>query len=318
MTMTRRHALALLAVLALSGPAFAEETPQSVRIGWLKGTNDITLAKARGTLEKSLGEHGIKVEWAGPFPASAPAVEALNAGAIDITVGSSTSFVTSLAGNAPAVVFAYQRMGPDAEAIIVKKNADIHGIKDLIGRSVAVNRGGTGEYLLVRALEKNGIDPAAVKRVYLGPSDAGPAFATDHVDAWAIWDPFLTIALNTFDARVLANGPAIGSENAIVMIAHSGFAQKYRSTLKLVYQALAADNAWSVANPEAAGTIWATELKTPESYAKSLGVNNAVPTIPAGPAQAQQIDHIADWYVSNGIIPKKPDITDGVVDILKP
>ncbi len=315
--MIRRRALAFVAAFTLTSTGRAQEAPKSVRIGWLKGTNDITLAKARGTLERLLGEHGTAVEWAGPFPASAPAVEALNAAAIDITVGSSTSFITTLAGSVPAVVFAYQRMGPDAEAIIVKKNSGINSIKDLVGRSVAVNRGGTGEYLLVRALEKNGVDKASVKRAYLGPADASPAFAAGNVDAWAIWDPFLTTALNTSDARVLVNGSAIGSENAIVMIAHKSFAEKHRPTLKLIYSALTTDNAWSVANQQAAGLIWARELKMPETLASALSTNNAVPTIAAGDQQAQQIDHIADWYVSNGIIPRKPNVLGSVVDLSK-
>ena len=316
--MFRREALILLAAAAVAGRADAADAPKTVRIGWLRGTNDITLSKARGTLERVLGEHGIGLEWAGPFPASAPAVEALNAGAIDITVGSSTSFVTTLAAGVPAVVFAYQRMGPDAEAIIVKKGSGIRAIRDLAGRSVAVNRGGTGEYLLVRALETNGVDPAGVKRVYLGPADAGSAFVSGAVDGWAIWDPFLTIALDSYDARVLANGPAIGSENAIVMIARTAFAQSERPTLRLIYEALEADNAWSVANQQAAGVIWADALKTPPAFAAAFGTHNAVPTIAAGQAQARQIAHIADWYVSNGIIATKPDVSGAVVDLSRP
>ena len=66
-----------------------------VRIGWLRGTNDITLGKARGTLQQALAAQGADVEWDGPFSASAPAVEALNAGAIDITAVRSTASRTS-------------------------------------------------------------------------------------------------------------------------------------------------------------------------------------------------------------------------------
>ena len=112
--------------------------------GGCGGTNDITLSKARGTLERALAAQGADVEWDGPFSASAPAVEALNAGAIDITVGSSTSSVASLAAKAPIVVFAYQRMGPDGEAILVKQDSPIHSVAELAGHSVAVNRGGRG------------------------------------------------------------------------------------------------------------------------------------------------------------------------------
>lgn len=304
--------IAFAAVFAVAAGAVRAET---VRIGWLRGTNDVTLGKARGTIEQALAARGVTVSWAGPFPASAPAAEALNGGAIDVTIGSSTSAITSLAAGAPMVIFAYQRMGPQAESILVKAESPIRSVKELVGKSVAVNRGGTGEYLLVKALETAGVDPASVKRVYLGPADAGPSFAQGHVDAWATWDPFLTIAVNAYGARVLADGPTIGSENAIVLMAHRDFAREKRALLKAVFDAVAADNAWSVANREAAGAIWAQELKVPAGYGPALGTNNAVPTIAVGAPQVAEIGRVADWYVASGIVPKRPDVAGAVIDL---
>ena len=311
----KRYTWCVVALLLLALPARAEDI---VRIGWLRATDDLALSKARATLEVALGRLGARVEWAGPFAAAAPAVEAMNADAIDITVGSSTSSVASLAAKAPIVIFAYQRMSPAAEAILVKAGSPIHGIADLAGHSVAVNRGGTGEYLLLRALETHGVDPAQVRRVYLGPADAGSAFASGAVDVMAAWDPFLTIALTTYDARVLADGAQIGSENAVVTIARRGFATAHPELLRAVYDTLLADNAWSLANKEAAGLVWARELRVPDALAAALGEHNAVPTGPAGPAQTEQIDHIADWYVRAGIIPSKPLMAGSTTDLGPP
>ncbi len=299
-------------LLAAGRPVRADDL---VRIGWLRGTNDVTLSKARGTLDKALADHGARVEWDGPFPAAAPAVEALNAGAIDITVGSSTSSVASLAAKAPVVIFTYQHMGADAETLLVKDGSPIRTIADLPGHSVAVTRGGTGEYLLVRALEKNGIDPASVRRVFLGPADAAPAFASGAVDAWVIWDPFLTVALDSYGARVVANGPAMGSENAIVTVASRDFTAHHRALLQVIYDTLLADNAWAVANPDAAGAIWARELKLPPAMAASFGARDAVPTVGVGPAQQRQIEAVAKWYVSAGIIPALPDMAGSTIDL---
>jgi len=190
-------------------PPATRADDQVVRIGWLRGPNDITLAKSRGTLEKALAEKGIKVEWAGPFPAAAPAFEALNAGSIDITAGSSTSAIAALAAKVPLVIFAYQKMAAGSEGIVAKQASGITSIKDLAGKKVAVNRGGTGEYLLMRGLETNDIDPKSVQRVYLSPSDSGPSFLQGSVDAWATWDPFLTIAEKAYEGKVVANGAAI-------------------------------------------------------------------------------------------------------------
>ncbi|MCX6023689.1 MAG: hypothetical protein NTZ05_18540 [Chloroflexi bacterium] len=42
-------------------------TPQPVRIAYQRGGLPV-IAKARGELEKSLSQQGIKLEWVGPFP----------------------------------------------------------------------------------------------------------------------------------------------------------------------------------------------------------------------------------------------------------
>lgn len=314
--MKRLQILAALTGVAMtlaSTTAFAAD--QVVRIGWLRGPNDITLAKSRGTLEKALAEKGIKVEWAGPFPAAAPAFEALNAGSIDITAGSSTSAIAALAANIPLTIFGYQKMSPGSEGIVAKKDAGITSIKDLAGKKVAVNRGGTGEYLLMQGLEKNGVDPKSVERVYLSPSDSGPSFVQGHVDAWATWDPFVAIAEKSYGGQVIADGAAIGSDNAVVLVSSRAFADKNTDELQAIFDVLKKDNAWAVANKTDAGTIWAKEMNIPAELGKVIGENNAVPTTAVTAADVEQIGKIADWYTKSGIIPQKPDIKAAVVEL---
>ena len=311
-----RRLLPLICLTAalLASPVLAR-AQTVVRIGWLRAPNDITLAKAHGSLEKALAAHGAKVEWAGPFAAAAPAMEAMNAGAIDITAGSSTSSITALAAGVPMLVFAYQKMAPAAEAILVPQASTVHSLQELVGHTVAVNRGGTGEYLLMRALSQNGVDPAKVQRIYLSPSDSGPSFVQGHVDAWATWDPFVAIGTQTYGGRVLADGAAIHSENAVVLITSQAFASKQRELLQVIFDVVKQENAWSLAHKSEAGAIWAKEMNIPASFAEVLGANNAVPTRAVTPADVQQIADIADWYVAEKIVPKKPDVAAGVVTL---
>ncbi|MBB3612762.1 aliphatic sulfonate ABC transporter substrate-binding protein [Rhizobium sp. BK602] len=306
--------MALTAVLTMLAPA-AQAADQVVRIGWLRGPNDITLAKSRGTLEKTLAEKGIKVEWAGPFPAAAPAFEALNAGSIDITAGSSTSAIAALAAKIPLVVFAYQKMAPGSEGIVVGKDSSINSIKDLAGKKVAVNRGGTGEYLLMRGLETNGVDAKSVERVYLSPSDSGPSFKQGHVDAWATWDPFLTIAEKAYDGKIIADGGAIRSDNAVVLVASKAFSKTKADQLQLIFDLIKSENAWAVANKAEAGAIWAKEMNVPADLAEKIGQNNAVPTKAVSEADVAQIGKIAEWYAKSGIIPALPDVASGVISL---
>ena len=291
--------------------------PVTLRIAYLKGTSDLTLAKAKGTLERELAPLGVKVLWAGPFPAAAPAFEALNAGSVDITSGSSTSFVTAVAGGVPLAVFGYQRLPKNGEGIVVKQNSDIRSVKDLVGKRVAVNRGGTGEYLLVQALTKAGVAPEKVVRSYLLPGESGPAFVQNHVDAWATWDPFLSIAIETYNGRVLADGAEIGSENAVAYFVRQDFLQQHRPIVKAVLDALKQENNWTRTHALEAGKVWAQELGLPPALAQRLGENNISPLSSVSKADVEQIAHIATWYYHTHITPVLADVKAHSVDLDK-
>lgn len=302
-------------VLSFAAEGRAEEPAVTLRIGYLKGTNDLTLAKAHGSLEKALEPRGVTVSWAGPFAASAPAVEAMNGGAIDLTVGSSTSFITSRAGGVKLVMFAYQPQSAGDEGIVVRADSPLRGVADLQGRTVAVNRGGTGEYLLVRALNKAKVPVDRVTRAYLAPPDSSSALLGGHVDAWATWDPFLSVVLHNGSARLLTDGAQIGSENAVAYFVSQSFLQAHRTVVAAVFDVLRAENVWAQAHKQEAGEIWVRELGLPAGVAARLGEYDTNTLGAVGPNEAEHIGHIADWYVENHIIPARPDIASFVADI---
>ncbi len=291
----------------------ASAANQVVRVGWLRAPNDLTLCKTLGTLEKTLAPHGVSVEWSGPFAAAAPAIEALNAGSIDITAGISTACITAFAAGIAMQIYAYQKMSPKAEGILVKRDSLLKSIGDLVGHSVAVNRGGTGEYLLMRALATNGIEASSVRRVYLSPSDSAPSFLQGDVDAWATWDPFVSIAQANYGARLLADGVMIGSENAVTLITSRAFAERNRQLLQVVFDAAIAANSWSQAHKVEAGEIWATEMNLPLTLAASLAANNAVPTTAVSASDIEQITHITEWFEASGLIQHKPEIGRNII-----
>jgi sulfonate transport system substrate-binding protein len=318
-SMLVRYLLSAMTAAIIAIPAVAQDKladpPIALRIGYLKGTTDLTLAKAHGSLEKALEPRGVHVTWAGPFPASAPAVEALNAGAVDLTGGSSTSYIASRAGGVRLVMFAYQPQSAGNEGIVVRADSQLHSLADLKGHTVAVNRGGTGEYLLVRALEKAGVPVETVNRAYLPPADSSVALSSGHVDAWATWDPFLSVSIENNGVRLLANGTEAGSENAIAFFVNEDFLKVHRNVIAAVFEVLKAENAWGREHKLEAGRIWTRELGLPENVALRLGENNTNPIGPVNIEAEKHIEHIADWYVENKIIPKRPNIAHFVTDI---
>jgi sulfonate transport system substrate-binding protein len=145
-------AASVLPTLALS------RTTDTVRLGWGKGS--ITyLAKERGEFEKRLKDQGIRVEWVGPFPNHAPSLQAVVGGSADFGFwGSTTPALAAIIAGSPLVFTQFLVYAPRSTAIIVKKDSGIEGVKDLVGKRVAVNRSGLGEFLVVAALEQNGIN----------------------------------------------------------------------------------------------------------------------------------------------------------------
>ena len=94
----------------------------------------------------------------------------------------------------PLVFTQFCVVDPRSTAIIAKDGSGIDRVEDLVGKTVAVNRSGLGEFLLVAALEKHKVPRDAVKIVYLNPPDAAPAFSQGKIDAWSMWSPGVDIA----------------------------------------------------------------------------------------------------------------------------
>lgn len=249
--------LRVIAALILLGvgagtPAIAAAPLSSLRIGYLRGPEPLSISRLRGTLEHRLASRNVKVTWVGPFNAYAPAAEALNADAIDITIGSSSAAISSIVGAAPISLFAYQWDFGDSSGIVVKNNSPIKSVADLAGRTVAVNRGGTGDYQLTKALEKAGLATDSVKRAYLTPVDSSAAFLNGHVDAWSAWSIFFPTAILEQDARVIATAKDFGSQNAVVYVVRTPFAAAHPDILKDVVAELQESAQWAQTHREEA------------------------------------------------------------------
>ena len=109
-------AAALGAVLATS--AYAAD-PITLRIGDQKGGNRSLLEIAG--LAKDLP---YKIEWS-EFPAAAPILEALNAGALDVGYTGDLSFLTVYAAGAPIRAIGGTRSNARTQAILVRKDSPI-------------------------------------------------------------------------------------------------------------------------------------------------------------------------------------------------
>lgn len=255
MTLSRRSTLALgFAGLALPLRApVAHAAVTAIRIGYQKfGT--LILLKQKRFLEEALAPQGIAVQWA-QFPAGPPMLQAMAAGALEFGQTGDLPPIFAQASAPGMLVYAgHEPQVGSSEAIIVPSGSPIHAIGDLRGRKVAVTRGSDAHWLLVAALLKNGLSLRDVDVTYLLPSAARPAFETGVVDAWSIWDPYLSAAGS--DVRVLATGADIGGGVQFFMTRRE-FAQLQPDLLKTIRDAVARCDAWAQANKPAVVRILA-------------------------------------------------------------
>lgn len=305
----------LIAALACAFilPAQARET---VRIGYQKSSTLITLLKAQGTLEKTLGADGIDVTWH-EFPSGLPLLEALNIGNVDISADvADTVPIFAQAAQAKLTYFAEESPSPSAQAIVVRKDSPIQQLSDLKGKKVAVTKAAGTHYLLIAALNKAGLKFSDIQPAYLSPADGRAAFENDKVDAWVTWEPFLTSVQRQLPTRTLADGAGLASYKRYYLTS-TPYAKAHPEVLKRVFEQLQKAGKWIKNNPRDAaqvlGPLWGNlDVETVETA-------NAHRSYQVQAVKADQLGEqqkIADAFFAAGLLPKAVDAKD--VEIWKP
>ncbi|MGJ8524799.1 putative aliphatic sulfonates-binding protein [Halomonadaceae bacterium LMG 33818] len=238
---TRYWALGALLVGSTLSQAYADSLHQ-LNVGYQKA-NIFSLLKARGTLDKALEKEGIHVNWI-QFPAGPQMLEGLNVGSIDLAATGDAPPAFAQAAQANLVYLGHSPANPQTEAIIVPANSPIKTVADLKGKRVALNKGSDVNYLLVKALQKNGLSYNDIQPEYLTPDDALAAFRSGDIDAWAIWDPYLAFAQSQEHAREITTAQGLVPHYTFYLATRQ-FADKYPKVAEEVIQQLEATSKWS-------------------------------------------------------------------------
>ena len=208
---TRRQTLGLFGAAAataiLPQVRSAKAAATTLRIGWQK-FGVLPLAKASGALEKRLEAKGVSVEW-NEFTSGPPLLEAVGAGALDFGVsGDVPPLFAQAAGGDLLYVGAYR--GPAAfHGLLVQKDSPIQKLEDIKGKKVAYKRGSSAHNFALKVLAKAGLSLSDITEVDLPPADAGAAFKSGSIDAWAIWDPFFAVTEADPQTRVLTTSEGL-------------------------------------------------------------------------------------------------------------
>jgi sulfonate transport system substrate-binding protein len=290
-----------------------------VRITWgLSGLN--TIAKERGEFAKLLAKDGIKVEWLGPFPNHAPTLQAVTGGSADFSFGGSTTpALAAIIAGSPLVFTQFVVYEPRTTAIIAKDDSGIRTIEDLVGKSVAVNRSGLGEFLLVAALEKHKVDRSKVKFVYLNPPDSAPALASGQVDAWSMWSPGVDIARLDYKAHdIFLEGRDLEFQiDFTSYLTTRKFATENPALVQAVNDAFRAEGKWISENSKDAEYIAQRAGKySDEVRDQFIAMNRQYRYFSVEDKQfIAELQRAADWLVQRKILPEPVNVSEHLAQL---
>jgi sulfonate transport system substrate-binding protein len=287
--------------------ASAQTQDKVVRIGFQK-YGKLVLLKSKGTLEPKLKALGYSVTWT-EFPSGPPLLEAINVGAIDFGNTGESPPIFAQAAGAPIRYVAFEPPAPKGEAILVPKDSALAGVADLKGKKVALNKGSNVHYLLVKALEKAGVNYSDISPVFLAPADARAAFERGAVDAWAIWDPYLAAAEASLNARVLADGTDT-VPNTQFYFASRKFLEADPKIVDALLDGLREVDAWAKSDIHAVAEQLSPSVGLPVPVLEQALKRQAYGIKPIDEQVLVEQQKLADTFHELGLIPKPIHVSD--------
>ncbi|WP_424813413.1 ABC transporter substrate-binding protein [Roseococcus sp. YIM B11640] len=303
MPIITRRLLGAGAATLLAAPALAQSTPV-LRIGNQKGG-------LRSLLEASGVARDLpyRIEWS-EFPAAAPLLEALNAGALDLGYQGDLAFLTVFASGAPLRGIGVARPSPAGQGILVR-NPAIRSVADLRGKRIAGNRGGWGQYLIRAALKREGIAPEDVTINFLPPTDALLAFRSGAVDAWAIWEPYISVEVQQFEARTLVDGQGL-TPSIMFVSAHEQAIRDKRPVLADFLRRFAQGWDWARGHIPEYARYNSALTRIPEPALRRAYEIEATRAAPLDAAVLREFQAAADNAVEYGLLQRRLDVTRSV------
>jgi sulfonate transport system substrate-binding protein len=275
-----------------------------LRIGDSKG-----LYKALLTAAGELKDLSYTVEWA-EFPATAPALEALAAGAIDLRGSAAAPLIFAVAAGAPIKAVAGLRLDGRREsvAILVPSNSSIRTVEDLRGKRVGTNKGSVGHHLVLAALQRAKIPFGQVTIQYLLPSDAKAALGGGSVDAWSTWDPYVSIAEVQDHLRPIVDGTDLPMSDGTLVASSAAISAK-RGLLSdfIARQARAQD--WARAHPEAYAKLYTDQTGLSIEVTRSVVKHMNYRYVPIDDSIIRDHQEVADLYLKAAVIRQRVEVS---------
>ncbi|MBU5467142.1 aliphatic sulfonate ABC transporter substrate-binding protein [Virgibacillus sp. MSJ-26] len=304
-------ALLMLIVIGCSSQeissAMQDKEDNVIRIGYQKN-GPLVIVKSLGSLDEKLESRGYDVEWK-EFQEGPALVEALNAGSIDIGRTGNSPVIFAQAAEASFVILAAGKSKFHGSGILVRENSNIKQIKDLKGKEIGFAKGSSSHFLLVKALEQDGLNYEDIIPAFLTPGDARVAFEQGNIDAIVVWDPFTASTEINSDGKMLVNGEGLSTDRDF-FIATESFAVAHADIADMIINEVTESSEWANNNHDDLILMLAPILNIDEESIqmaverRTYGVDDITEEI------IEEQQEIADTFYELNIIPKEINVRD--------
>jgi len=255
---------------------------------------------------------GVQVAWK-EFPAGPQMLEALAVGAIDFGAVGNTPPVFAQAAGKDLKYIGYEVVPQNAQALLIPADSSIRTLADLKGKRIAVQKGSSAHELLAKVLQKAGLSWQDIQPIWLPPADARAAFDKQSIDAWSIWEPYLSAAELDAKAKVLIDGQAFARTYSFY-IANPQFIEQHPGATEKILQSLNTADQWVLQHQQQALKIYQQSTGLKQNIAQRVIDKRLKPSpiysLKPEVVQAQQ--EIADLFQQVKLIPKSIQVSQVV------
>lgn len=277
-----------------------------LKVGDQKGSSKALLTAA------GLTQAPYRIEWS-TFTSGPPLLEAASGGAIDIGGVGNTPPIFAAAANAKVSIVSSAKGNVASDAILVPDDSPLRTVQDLRGKTIAVAKGSSAHGQILLNLNAVGLSTKDVKIAFLQPSDAYAAFTQKRVDAWAVWDPYTSQALQDANARVLVDGTGIANGYTFEVAGRNALADPGKAAaIKDYVTRIAKAQKWSDTHRDEWAAAWAADTGLPVKVTTAATASGPDLPVALDDQLVRSEQQLADAFTADGVLVSKVDFASFV------
>lgn len=253
--------------LTLCGNAVFAAPPLAMGVAMVPHSLTVFVAEHEGYFAQEISQ----LKLVDCFP-GAKCLNMLLAGSVQFATVADTPIVRASFVRSDFVVLTTIASSNNDIHVAGAKSAGITKLKNLVGKKIGLIKGSSADYFLDTVLLFDGIDPARVEKLDIPADDISEALRQHKIDAFVLFDPSLSKALNALgDSVAVLPTPPIYLATFNLVAARSLVGKNDADMVK-VMRALDRAQLFIKQQPEAAQRILRKRLNMAPLVGKSLNV----------------------------------------------